>query len=210
MRFPACLRQVPNVEPKIDPKVADESFLFRTAQINLALGPYRQQISRVPSLEATAENQVWTIRASACFPSDSPYFGAGAAVGGSLDDARRGATDRREHRQAPRALDPNAEPKTRLSKHLLTFQPSTINLLLRVSGQSGRTVPMEGIQQFFGLNGANGRPFYQCAQCGAAIIASSWSEHVNERCVRDVWTCDTCGYEFETSTVFRTPEHAFS
>jgi DNA-directed RNA polymerase subunit M/transcription elongation factor TFIIS len=68
---------------------------------------------------------------------------------------------------------------------------------------------MESLQRgVFGLNGATGRPFHPCSQCGAAIIASSWSEHVNERCIRDVWTCDTCGYEFETSTVFRTPERA--
>ena len=65
---------------------------------------------------------------------------------------------------------------------------------------------MESLQRIFGLNGTSGRPFHLCAQCGAAIIASSWSEHVSERCVRDVWTCDLCEYEFETSTVFRTPE----
>ena len=43
---------------------------------------------------------------------------------------------------------------------------------------------MEGLQRVFGLNGASGRPFHPCAQCGLAIVASSWSEHVNERCVR--------------------------
>ena len=69
---------------------------------------------------------------------------------------------------------------------------------------------MEGLQRVFGLNGASGRSFHPCAQCGSAIVASSWSEHVNERCVRVLWTCDSCGYEFETSTIFRTPEHAFS
>jgi putative transposase len=29
-----------------------------------------------------------------------------------------------------------------------------------------------------------------CAKCGAAIIAFSWSEHVNDRCVRNVWSCE--------------------
>jgi transcription elongation factor Elf1 len=42
------------------------------------------------------------------------------------------------------------------------------------------------------------RYFNPCAQCGEALLAPEWSEHVNERCVRHVWTCDSCGYEFET------------
>jgi hypothetical protein len=32
-------------------------------------------------------------------------------------------------------------------------------------------------------------------------MAPDWSEHVNERCVRHLWTCESCGYHFET-TVF--------
>jgi hypothetical protein len=38
-----------------------------------------------------------------------------------------------------------------------------------------------------------------CAQCGDAIVAPEWSEHVSERCVRHVWSCEACGYEFETA-----------
>lgn len=38
-----------------------------------------------------------------------------------------------------------------------------------------------------------------CAQCGAAIVAPTWSEHVDDRCVRHVWECEACGYEFETA-----------
>ena len=41
--------------------------------------------------------------------------------------------------------------------------------------------------------------FCECAQCGDAIMAPEWSEHVSERCVRHFWSCDACGYEFETS-----------
>ncbi len=41
-----------------------------------------------------------------------------------------------------------------------------------------------------------------CAQCGAQIVAAVWSEHVNERCVRNVWSCEACGYEFETEAHF--------
>jgi ribosomal protein L37AE/L43A len=61
---------------------------------------------------------------------------------------------------------------------------------------------MESLQRIFGINGASGKPLHLCAQCGAAIIASSWSEHVNDRRVRNVWSCEACGYEFETSTFF--------
>lgn len=37
-----------------------------------------------------------------------------------------------------------------------------------------------------------------CAQCGARMVAALWSEHVSERCVRNLWSCDECGYQFET------------
>src|SRR5215831_4223678 len=43
------------------------------------------------------------------------------------------------------------------------------------------------------------RYFTPCAQCGDALLAPEWSEHVSERCVRHLWTCETCGYEFETT-----------
>ena len=38
-----------------------------------------------------------------------------------------------------------------------------------------------------------------CAQCGDALVAPDWSEHVNERCVRHLWSCEACGYRFETA-----------
>ena len=60
---------------------------------------------------------------------------------------------------------------------------------------------MESLQRV-GVNGAGLKPFYPCAQCGAAIIAATWSEYVSERCVRNVWSCEHCGYEFETSAYF--------
>jgi hypothetical protein len=43
------------------------------------------------------------------------------------------------------------------------------------------------------------RYFLPCAQCGEVLLAPDWSEYVNERCVRHVWSCDSCGYEFETT-----------
>ena len=46
-----------------------------------------------------------------------------------------------------------------------------------------------------------------CAQCGEPIVAPVWSEHVSERCVRHLWQCDTCDYEFESLVYLRTPTH---
>jgi DNA-directed RNA polymerase subunit M/transcription elongation factor TFIIS len=40
-------------------------------------------------------------------------------------------------------------------------------------------------------------PIIQCAQCGAAIIAPQWSEYLSDDRVRNVWSCEDCGYEFE-------------
>ena len=37
----------------------------------------------------------------------------------------------------------------------------------------------------------------ECAQCGADLFAAEWSEHVTDCCVRNVWSCDACGYQFE-------------
>jgi rubredoxin len=45
-----------------------------------------------------------------------------------------------------------------------------------------------------------------CPQCQAWLLAPTWSEYFNERCVRHTWACDTCGYEFETAVVFAAPE----
>ncbi len=41
-----------------------------------------------------------------------------------------------------------------------------------------------------------------CPQCSAWLLAPNWSEHLNERCVRHAWSCDACGYEFETEVYF--------
>jgi ribosomal protein L37AE/L43A len=42
-----------------------------------------------------------------------------------------------------------------------------------------------------------------CAQCGDDLVAPEWSEHINERCVRHLWACEACGYEFETTVYLR-------
>jgi len=56
--------------------------------------------------------------------------------------------------------------------------------------------------QFMGVGGQlevpmDTGPIIQCAQCGGAIVAPEWSEHRSERCIRNVWSCEACGYQFE-------------
>jgi len=64
-----------------------------------------------------------------------------------------------------------------------------------VSGTS--RVPMEMFRE---------GPVTQCAQCGATIIAPEWSEHRSDRCVRNVWSCEACGYQFESTVYFSAPK----
>ena len=54
------------------------------------------------------------------------------------------------------------------------------------------------------------RPGYAtpCAQCGDPLIAPEWSEHVNERCIRHLWACEACGYEFETAVYLQESQAA--
>jgi hypothetical protein len=39
----------------------------------------------------------------------------------------------------------------------------------------------------------------RCAQCGDVLIAPEWSEHVSERYIRHLWSCEACGHDFETA-----------
>jgi transposase-like protein len=41
-----------------------------------------------------------------------------------------------------------------------------------------------------------------CPQCSESLLAPDWSEYLNTRCVRHTWSCDACGYQFETSVFF--------
>jgi rubredoxin len=41
-----------------------------------------------------------------------------------------------------------------------------------------------------------------CPQCSAWLLAPDWSEHLNARCVRHTWSCEACGYQFETAVFF--------
>jgi len=46
------------------------------------------------------------------------------------------------------------------------------------------------------------RPIVECAQCGDRLFAPEWSEYLEDNQVRHLWTCDACGYQFETSIRF--------
>jgi transcription elongation factor Elf1 len=46
------------------------------------------------------------------------------------------------------------------------------------------------------------RPLIECAQCGDKLFVPEWSEFVDARRVRHLWTCDACGYSFETTVRF--------
>jgi ribosomal protein L37AE/L43A len=48
----------------------------------------------------------------------------------------------------------------------------------------------------------------KCAQCSADIIAAEWSEHLSERRVRNLWSCEACGYQFEDEVYFAAQEKA--
>jgi ribosomal protein L37AE/L43A len=47
-----------------------------------------------------------------------------------------------------------------------------------------------------------------CAQCGADMIAPDESEHLSDYCVRNVWSCEACGYQFEDRVYLSAPEAA--
>jgi hypothetical protein len=47
-----------------------------------------------------------------------------------------------------------------------------------------------------------------CPQCSEWLLAPDWSEHLSERCVRHTWSCEACGYGFETTVVFPALEQA--
>ena len=46
------------------------------------------------------------------------------------------------------------------------------------------------------------RPVAPCAQCGDTLFAPEWSEYLDDRHIRHLWSCDHCGYEFESEVVY--------
>ena len=49
------------------------------------------------------------------------------------------------------------------------------------------------------------RPVVPCAQCGDTLFAPEWSEYLDDRHIRHLWSCDACGYEFETEVCYPRP-----
>jgi transcription elongation factor Elf1 len=35
----------------------------------------------------------------------------------------------------------------------------------------------------------------ECVQCGADMIAPARAEYLSDSCVRNVWSCEACGYQ---------------
>jgi ribosomal protein L37AE/L43A len=48
----------------------------------------------------------------------------------------------------------------------------------------------------------------ECAQCGANLIQPEWSEHFPDHRIRNVWSCDACGYEYEDTVYYSARELA--
>ena len=50
------------------------------------------------------------------------------------------------------------------------------------------------------------RPVVPCAQCGDKLFAPEWSDYLDEFRVRHLWSCDGCGYRFESLVCYPVPE----
>lgn len=46
------------------------------------------------------------------------------------------------------------------------------------------------------------RPLVECRQCGYCIDMPEWSENLDGDRVRHLWSCEACGYSFETTVRF--------
>lgn len=40
--------------------------------------------------------------------------------------------------------------------------------------------------------------FPRCERCNGVLSVPEWSEPVSSRCMRHLWSCDDCGYQFES------------
>ena len=49
------------------------------------------------------------------------------------------------------------------------------------------------------------RPVVPCAQCGDTLFTPEWSEYLDDRRIRHLWSCDACGYEFESEVYYPEP-----
>ena len=61
---------------------------------------------------------------------------------------------------------------------------------------------MDNLHRAPSVDGGARKPLHLCPNCAAYIVAATWSERISKRCVRNVWSCESCGFEFETSAYF--------
>jgi ribosomal protein L37AE/L43A len=59
---------------------------------------------------------------------------------------------------------------------------------------------MDGLQG--ALRAQVAKPLHLCPNCSAYVVAATWAERVSERRVRNIWCCEVCRCEFETSAYF--------
>lgn len=59
-----------------------------------------------------------------------------------------------------------------------------------------------GLVRLRGLAHSHYRPLAECGQCGNNIDMPEWSENLEGGRVRHLWTCEVCGYSFETTVRF--------
>lgn len=75
----------------------------------------------------------------------------------------------------------------------------SLTFFSRRLGISAKTGDIAMDQMMLDSNRAIGNPPQLCTNCGIAMIAAKWAAHVSERCVLNVWSCEACECEFETS-----------
>lgn len=104
--------------------------------------------------------------------------------------------------------------KTRIRQSFPPFSPANfeVNVIhltnLVVAGdlyQRGRDegrIPMASVQRVLNENDAIKIPLHLCPNCSAYVIAATSSERVSDRRVRNMWSCEACGNEFETLAYF--------
>ena len=62
-------------------------------------------------------------------------------------------------------------------------------------------------------NSARQAQFYRttsCAQCGRKLLTPESIEHLSDRIVRYLWSCEACGHQFEASVYLAPPWHCYA